>query len=99
MKQLYSVYNGLMWAEQCLCPQPNRSHAFLGVQRRQQVLLAQELQGEVDQQPLHGIQLFSGLFGVRVTEALLGSVLLQLSCVVHSVVGQTFKDLDVGYQR
>lgn len=98
VKQLYSVYGGLVWAEQCLCPQPNRSHAFLGVQRRQQVLLAQELQGEVDQQPSYGLQLFSGLFEVCVTKALLGSVLLQLSCVVHSVVGQTFEDLDVGYE-
>lgn len=52
----------------------------------------------MDQQPSDGLQLFSGLFGARVTEALLGSVLLQLSCVVHSVMGQTFEDLDAGYQ-
>lgn len=98
MKQLYSVYSGVVWVEQCLCPQPNRSHALLGVQRRQQVLLTQELQREVDQEPSHGLQFLSGLFGVCVTEALLGGVLLQLSCVVHSVVGQTFEDLDVGCQ-
>lgn len=94
MPQLYSVYSGLVWAEQCLCPQPNRSHAFLGVQWRQQVLLAQELQGEVDQQPSHGLQLLPGLFRVCVTEVLLGCVLLQLSRVVHGVVGQAFEDLD-----
>lgn len=97
VEQLHSGDSGLVWAEQCSCPQPNRSHAFLGVQRRQQVLLAQELQGKVHQQPSHSLHLLSGLLGVSVTEALLGSVLLQLSCAVHSVVGQAFEDLDVGY--
>lgn len=97
MQQLYSVYSGLVRAEQCLCPQPNRSHAFLGVQRRQQILLTQELQGEVDQQPSDGLQFLSGLVRVCVTEALLGSVLLQIARVVHGVMGQAFEYLVVGY--
>lgn len=94
-----SICCGSGCVEQRLCPQPNRSHAFLGVQRRQQVILTQELQREVDQQPSDSLQLLSGLFRVCVTEAFLGCVLLQLSRVVNGVVGQTFEDLVIRYQH
>lgn len=82
-----------MWAELRLCPQPDRSHAFFSAQWRQQVLLTQEPQGEVDQQPSDGLQLLCGLLRVCVAEAFLAGVLLQLSHVVDSVVGQAFEDL------
>lgn len=85
--------SGLIWAELWLCPQPYGSHAFLSAQWRQQVLLTQEAQGEVDQQPSDGLQLLYGLLRVCVAEAFLGRVLLQLSHVVDSLVGKTFEDL------
>lgn len=80
-------------SELCLCPQPYRSHAFFSVQRRQQVFLTQELQGEVDQQPSDGLQLLLGLLRVCVAQAFFADVFLQLSHVVDSVIGQAFEDL------
>lgn len=74
-------------------PQTDRSHAFPSGQWRHQVLLAQELQGEVNQQPSDGFQLLRCLLWVCVTEALLCGVLLQLTQVVDSVIGQAFEDL------
>lgn len=74
-------------------PQTDRSHAFPSGQWRHQVLLAQELQGEVNQQPSDGFQLLGCLLWVCVAEALLCRVLLQLTQVVDSVIGQAFEDL------
>lgn len=85
--------SGLIWAELWLCPQPDRSHAFFSAQWRQQVLLTQELQGEVDQQASDGLQLLCGLLGVCVAEPFLAGVFLQLSHVVDSVVGQALENL------
>ena len=87
------------WCDLRLCPQPDRSHAFLSADRRQQVLLVQEPQGEVDQQPSDGLQLLPGLLGVRVAEALLAGVLLHLPHVVDRVVRQAFEDLLLTGQR
>lgn len=48
----------------------------------------------MDQQPADGLQLLGGLLGVRVAEALLAGVLLQVSHVVDRVVRQAPEDLD-----
>lgn len=85
--------SSLIQAQLRLCPQLYRSHAFFSGQWRQQVLLTQELQGEVDQQPSDSLQLLYSLLRVCVAEAFLTGVLLQPSHVVDSVVGQAFKDL------
>lgn len=85
--------SGLMHSELWLCPQLYRSHAFFSGQRRQQVLLTQEPQGEVDQQPSNGLQFLHSLVRVGVAETLLAGVLLQISHVVDRVVGQAPEDL------
>lgn len=77
-------------------PQTDGSHAFPSGQWRHQVLLAQELQGEVNQQPSDGFQLLRCLLWVCVAEALLCGVLLQLTQVVDSVIGQALEDLCCG---
>ena len=65
-----------------LRPQPHRSHPLLAAQRRKQVLLRQEVEGEVDQETPDLLHLLIGQRGVRVTQPLLTGPLLQLSHVV-----------------
>lgn len=80
---------GKLW----LCPHLHRSHAFLGVKRRQQVFLTQEIKGKMNHYPSDCLQLFRCLLIIGVTKAFLAGVLLQLPLVTDRVAGQTSEDL------
>lgn len=75
------------------CPQSYRSHALFSGLWRQQILLTQEFQWEMHQQPFDILQLLPGLLGVCVAEAFLAGVFSQLSHVVHRVDWKTFEHL------
>lgn len=76
-----------------LCPHLRRNHSFFAFKRWEEVLLAQEVQWEMDQDALDGLQFFFGFLRVSKTEVLSIHMFLKLTQVADAVQRKTSEDL------